>query len=176
MAWTLLAAGFCFFIDRQKTEVSLVSLFVFLFAGAFRAIYLYKWTRILIPLKAFYSPGEGPVPFTYSAEVFPLTHREMGMLVIPYPELASLWLLFKVVRRCHQFILGVSSIFDISSNPRIIWIGGRWVEYLSCAFIFLNGKLQHLDFMLALMSSLLSWYCFCCQVKPLGIVNPKIMV
>lgn len=30
---------------------------------------------------AFYSPGEGPVPFTYSAEVFPLTHREMGMLV-----------------------------------------------------------------------------------------------
>lgn len=28
---------------------------------------------------AFYSPGEGPVPFTYSAEVFPLTHREMGM-------------------------------------------------------------------------------------------------
>ena len=30
---------------------------------------------------AFYSPGEGPVPFTYSAEVFPLTHREMGMCV-----------------------------------------------------------------------------------------------
>ncbi|KAJ6613577.1 hypothetical protein B0H10DRAFT_2222091 [Mycena sp. CBHHK59/15] len=28
---------------------------------------------------AFYSPGEGPVPFTYSAEVFPLAHREMGM-------------------------------------------------------------------------------------------------
>ncbi|KAF9484498.1 hypothetical protein BDN70DRAFT_872527 [Pholiota conissans] len=60
MAWTLLAAGFCFLINSQKTEVPLVSLFVFLFA-------------------AFYSPGEGPVPFTYSAEVFPLTHREMGM-------------------------------------------------------------------------------------------------
>ena len=28
---------------------------------------------------AFYSPGEGPVPFTYSAEVFPLSHREVGM-------------------------------------------------------------------------------------------------
>ena len=27
----------------------------------------------------FYSPGEGPVPFTYSAEVFPLSHREVGM-------------------------------------------------------------------------------------------------
>lgn len=28
---------------------------------------------------AFYSPGEGPIPFTYSAEVFPLSHREVGM-------------------------------------------------------------------------------------------------
>lgn len=28
---------------------------------------------------AFYSPGEGPVPFTYSAEIFPLSHREIGM-------------------------------------------------------------------------------------------------
>ncbi|PPQ89516.1 hypothetical protein CVT25_012188 [Psilocybe cyanescens] len=61
MAWTLLAAGFCFFIDENsKARVPLIALFVFLFA-------------------AFYSPGEGPVPFTYSAEVFPLTHREMGM-------------------------------------------------------------------------------------------------
>jgi sugar porter (SP) family MFS transporter len=61
MAWTLLAAGFCFFIpDGHAAKVPLVALFVFLFA-------------------AFYSPGEGPVPFPYSAEVFPLTHREMGM-------------------------------------------------------------------------------------------------
>lgn len=28
---------------------------------------------------AFYSPGEGPVPYPYSAEVFPLSHREVGM-------------------------------------------------------------------------------------------------
>ncbi|KAG5640973.1 hypothetical protein DXG03_006476 [Asterophora parasitica] len=61
MAWTLLAAGFCFLIhDGNPARVPLIALFVFLFA-------------------AFYSPGEGPVPFTYSAEVFPLTHREMGM-------------------------------------------------------------------------------------------------
>ena len=33
---------------------------------------------------AFYSPGEGPVPFTYSAECFPLTHREVGMVGIAY--------------------------------------------------------------------------------------------
>ncbi|KAF4622132.1 hypothetical protein D9613_009095 [Agrocybe pediades] len=61
MAWTLLAAGFCFYIpESNSARVPLIAFFVFLFA-------------------AFYSPGEGPVPFTYSAEVFPLTHREMGM-------------------------------------------------------------------------------------------------
>ncbi|KAF9889014.1 hypothetical protein FE257_007991 [Aspergillus nanangensis] len=61
MAWTLLAAGFCFYIPTEsRAHLACVALFVFLFA-------------------AFYSPGEGPVPFTYSAEVFPLSHREVGM-------------------------------------------------------------------------------------------------
>lgn len=61
MAWTLLAAGFSFYIPSSSSaHVGLIALFVFLFA-------------------AFYSPGEGPVPFTYSAEVFPLSHREVGM-------------------------------------------------------------------------------------------------
>ena len=57
MAWTLLAAGFCFLIpDDNSARLGLITLFVYLFA-------------------AFYSPGEGPVPFTYSAEAFPLFHR-----------------------------------------------------------------------------------------------------
>jgi sugar porter (SP) family MFS transporter len=61
MAWTLLAAGMCFFIPQSsKAHLGLVAMFIYLFA-------------------AFYSPGEGPVPFTYSAEVFPLSHREVGM-------------------------------------------------------------------------------------------------
>jgi hypothetical protein len=61
MCWTLLAAGMCFFIPKSSSaHLGLVALFVYLF-------------------DAFYSPGEGPVPFTYSAEVFPLSHREMGM-------------------------------------------------------------------------------------------------
>ncbi|KAJ5758795.1 hypothetical protein N7520_005951 [Penicillium odoratum] len=61
MAWTLLAAGFCFKIpDSSKAHLGLIAFFVYLF-------------------EAFYSPGEGPVPFTYSAEVFPLSHREVGM-------------------------------------------------------------------------------------------------
>ncbi|OAP59735.1 hypothetical protein AYL99_04737 [Fonsecaea erecta] len=61
MAWTLLAAGLCYLIpDSSSAHLGLVALFIYLFA-------------------AFYSPGEGPVPFTYSAEVFPLSHREVGM-------------------------------------------------------------------------------------------------
>ncbi|KAJ4291422.1 hypothetical protein N0V88_006015 [Collariella sp. IMI 366227] len=60
MIWTLLAAGLCTLIPLGTTRTALVALFVYLFG-------------------AFYSPGEGPVPFTYSAEVFPLSHREVGM-------------------------------------------------------------------------------------------------
>ncbi|KAK3951295.1 hypothetical protein QBC32DRAFT_215339 [Pseudoneurospora amorphoporcata] len=60
MMWTLLTAGLCTLMDMGTARTALVALFVFLFA-------------------AFYSPGEGPVPFTYSAEVFPLSHREVGM-------------------------------------------------------------------------------------------------
>lgn len=60
MAWSLLAAGLCFLIPAGQAQVATVALFIFIFA-------------------AFYSPGEGPVPFTYSAEAFPLSHREVGM-------------------------------------------------------------------------------------------------
>lgn len=60
MAWTLLAAGFSLWIKDPHTKLGVVAFFIYLFA-------------------AFYSPGEGPVPFTYSAEVFPLSHREVGM-------------------------------------------------------------------------------------------------
>ncbi|KAK3983839.1 putative polyol transporter 1 [Cladorrhinum sp. PSN332] len=60
MTWTLLAAGLCTLLDQGTARTALVALFVYLFG-------------------AFYSPGEGPVPFTYSAEVFPLSHREVGM-------------------------------------------------------------------------------------------------
>ncbi|KAJ9627039.1 hypothetical protein H2203_003499 [Taxawa tesnikishii (nom. ined.)] len=53
MCWTLLAAGMCFYIpESSSAHLGLVAFFIFLFG-------------------AFYSPGEGPVPFTYSAEVFP---------------------------------------------------------------------------------------------------------
>ena len=59
MAWTLLGAAFCFKIPTTSpAHLPVLAVFVYLFA-------------------AFYSPGEGPVPFTYSAEAFPLFHRGM---------------------------------------------------------------------------------------------------
>ncbi|KEY65717.1 hypothetical protein S7711_05548 [Stachybotrys chartarum IBT 7711] len=64
MFWTLLAAGLCYLIEpdveNSTPRIAAVATFVYLFA-------------------AFYSPGGGPVPFMYSAEVFPLSHREIGM-------------------------------------------------------------------------------------------------
>ena len=54
MAWTLLAAGFSF--AKQPPSEGLIVTWVIIFV-------------------AFYSVGEGPVPFTYSAEAFPLSHR-----------------------------------------------------------------------------------------------------
>ena len=61
MFWTLLAGGFCYWIPSSSpAHLGMVAFFVYLF-------------------DAFYSPGEGPVPFAYSAEVFPLSHREVGM-------------------------------------------------------------------------------------------------
>jgi MFS family permease len=61
MCWSLLAAGMCYYIPQEnKAHLGLVAFFIYVYC-------------------AFYSPGEGPVPFTYSAEVFPLSHREIGM-------------------------------------------------------------------------------------------------
>jgi hypothetical protein len=61
MAWSLLAVGLCSLVSTEnEAHLVLMALFIYIFA-------------------AFYSPGEGPVPFTYSAEVFPLSHREVGM-------------------------------------------------------------------------------------------------
>jgi MFS family permease len=61
MAWSLLGAGLATLIPGTGgAHLGVVAFFIYVFC-------------------AFYSPGEGPVPFAYSAEVFPLSHREVGM-------------------------------------------------------------------------------------------------
>lgn len=99
MAVFLLAGGLCFLIPEEthKTaKVGLIALFVYLFAAA-------------------YSPGEGPVPFTYSAEVFPLAQREIGMAF--------------AVSVC----LGFSAILSITFPPMLRAMGatGAFCFYVS---------------------------------------------
>ncbi|CAI7584556.1 unnamed protein product [Penicillium pancosmium] len=64
LALFLLWSGFSFWIEadnpESKKRVAMVTTGMYLF-------------------EIFYSPGEGPVPFTYSAEAFPLHVREVGM-------------------------------------------------------------------------------------------------
>lgn len=60
MTLFLLMTGFAFWIENLTTRIAVVALGIYLFDIA-------------------YSPGEGPVPFTYSAETFPLYVRDLGM-------------------------------------------------------------------------------------------------
>jgi MFS family permease len=61
MFLSLLATGMSFYIPSSSpAHLGLIALFIFVFV-------------------AFYSPGEGPCAFVYSSEVFPLSHREVGM-------------------------------------------------------------------------------------------------
>ncbi|KAF9872822.1 hypothetical protein CkaCkLH20_09685 [Colletotrichum karsti] len=59
MALFMLLAGVGFYIDEPNAQMGVVALFILLFAAA-------------------YSPGLGPIPFTYASESFPLSHREAG--------------------------------------------------------------------------------------------------
>ncbi|RMD40394.1 hypothetical protein DV735_g4712, partial [Chaetothyriales sp. CBS 134920] len=61
MALTMFAAGLSFMVPAEKPA----------------HFYLLAATIYLFTLE--YSPGMGPVPNTYCAEVFPLSHRELGM-------------------------------------------------------------------------------------------------
>ncbi|KAI0696760.1 hypothetical protein C8T65DRAFT_663212 [Cerioporus squamosus] len=61
MAVMLLMTGFAFWIpESSPAHVGIIALGIYLFTAA-------------------YSPGEGPVPLTYSAEAFPLYIRDIGM-------------------------------------------------------------------------------------------------
>ncbi|KIK16588.1 hypothetical protein PISMIDRAFT_113068 [Pisolithus microcarpus 441] len=60
MAACLLITGFSFWGTSQEGRIAGVAIGIYLFAIS-------------------YSPGEGPVPFTYSAEAFPLYIRDIGM-------------------------------------------------------------------------------------------------
>ena len=60
MSLALFFVGFCFLIPERTARVACVALGIYVFGMV-------------------YSPGEGPVPFTYSAEAYPLYVRSYGM-------------------------------------------------------------------------------------------------
>ncbi|KAA8895488.1 H(+)-myo-inositol cotransporter [Sphaerosporella brunnea] len=62
MSVFMLLTSLAFLIQHEKTKTAVVMVGIYLFAVA-------------------YSPGEGPVPFTYSAECYPLYVREIGMAI-----------------------------------------------------------------------------------------------
>ncbi len=70
MAIFLLMTGFAFWIPEGNGRLAVVALGIYLYGMA-------------------YSPGEGPVPFTYSAEAYPLHVRDVGMSL----STAVLWFL-----------------------------------------------------------------------------------
>ncbi|KAL9115012.1 MAG: hypothetical protein Q9227_001256 [Pyrenula ochraceoflavens] len=79
LAITLLWTGFSFWIEpdnpRSKARLGMVTTGMYLF-------------------ECFYSPGEGPVPFSYSAEAFPMQARDVGMSFAT----ATTW--------CFNFVIG----------------------------------------------------------------------
>ncbi|CAM1509478.1 Fc.00g032170.m01.CDS01 [Cosmosporella sp. VM-42] len=78
MSLFLLFTGFSFFIpEDSKAHIGCIALGIYLFG-------------------IVYSPGEGPVPFTYSAEAYPLYIRAMGMSLAT----ATTW--------CFNFLLAVT--------------------------------------------------------------------
>ena len=86
LAITLLFTGFSFWIQERTARIACVALGIYLFGIA-------------------YSPGEGPVPFTYSAEAYPLYVRTYGMSLAT----ATTWFLMPCCRlRGHRYSLPFS--------------------------------------------------------------------
>lgn len=83
MAIFMFLTGFAFFIKDVQGRVALVSVGIYLFGVC-------------------YSPGEGPVPFTYSAEAFPLYIRATGMSFAT----ATTWFFNAVVSLTFPAMLG----------------------------------------------------------------------
>lgn len=86
MALFLLFTGFSFWIPGDTARIACVALGIYLFA-------------------VVYSPGEGPVPFTYSAEAYPLYLRTYGMSLATATTWVRFFSLktpqFSLRKKCH---------------------------------------------------------------------------
>lgn len=80
MAIFLLITGFSFYVPEGGGRVASVCIGI---VGSPIPFTLVAWVLMFMCnqylFAAAYSPGEGPVPFVYSAECYPLYLREIGM-------------------------------------------------------------------------------------------------
>lgn len=116
---TLLWTGMSFFIDKETHPTARTAMIT-------TGMYLYE---------VFYSPGMGPVPFSYSAESFPLQVRDVGMA----SATAVLW--------AFNFILS----FTWPELVKAFQPQGAFGWYAAwCAILWLAGEYQpnhnHKDF------------------------------
>lgn len=118
LAITLFWTGFSFYLDppppgskisKSKRRLGMITTGMYLF-------------------ECFYSPGMGPVPFSYSAEAFPLHVREVGMSWAT----ATTW--------CYNFILSFTwplLVSAFTSQGAFGWYAGWCIVLWVLVFLFL---------------------------------------
>ncbi|RPA97130.1 hypothetical protein L873DRAFT_1791185 [Choiromyces venosus 120613-1] len=83
MGLFLLFTGFSFWIPGREARIGCVALGI-----AIESNNIFQYLFGIV-----YSPGEGPVPFTYSAEAYPLYIRDLGMSLATATTWGFNWLL-----------------------------------------------------------------------------------
>lgn len=113
MAICMACAAGCFKIEDTQVQTAMVGLFTFLFT-------------------ILYSPGMGPVPFTLSAEMFPLEHRMVGMsmAVLLLFLVGGIFALFVPLIENGSILLGVFAILNVVAYI-LVWIFVREVAAVS---------------------------------------------
>lgn len=106
------AIGFSFLPERPQTVRAVVGVFTYLFT-------------------AFYYPGLGPVPFTYSSEVFPLELRMVGMSIAVSTNFFFAGVLTLVVPKLSES-MGNSGLLGLFAGLNIValWLMWMWVPEL----------------------------------------------
>ena len=110
------ALGFGLYSHEESREQE--KIVVFLFAFVFTAIYSF---------------GLGPVPFTYSAEIFPLEHRMVGMSFAVSVNMLGAGALALFVPKVNESWILLTIFFGL--NLVAFWVVWRYVREVSGAVI-----------------------------------------
>ncbi|KAK2783473.1 hypothetical protein FQN52_009593 [Onygenales sp. PD_12] len=112
MSVSLLGVSFCFTIGDDKGRKLAVALLA------------------ILPFTFFYAIGAGPVPFTFSAEVFPLAFREVGMSFSVMVNFAGLGLLVLLIPYYTQKLGGQGNEADGQKKMLLIFTGFNVIAFI----------------------------------------------